>query len=352
VDRLFSRTRALRPKQFDAIWGLWRTETRADRQLELAEEMVRIATAADDRQLLLQAHHAQWATQFNRGDLQDALVHVDAAVGLYRQEVDGKDPSRFGGHDPLCCGHGVAALCQWAIGRPRAARQHLESALTLARRLADAHTLAHTLDYAIMLAHHLRDLPLLEHYADEAKAHAEQNGLPHYLARATAFLAWHSGTLSPDEAALQRLQEALAVLQPIGDEEDFTFFLDLLAERCKDCGRHEEALAALERARSALSQQRGVRYWEPELIRHAAMVLMDTGESGRGKAVALLQEALALALERGHLTLALRAALTLVESGNDRPEHREALSGILAQLEESSELAEGRRAQELLRREP
>ena len=350
VDRLFTRARALRPRQFDAIWGLWRTETRADKQLVLAEEMERIATAADNRQLLLQAHHAQWATQFNRGDLKDALVHVETGLGLYREELDGRDSARFGGHDPLCCALGVAALCHWAMGRPALARQQQEKAITLARRLGDAHSLAHALDYAMMLAHHQGDLAALESTAREAVTHAERNGLPHYLARARCFLSWIGGAAKPDVMALTSLQQALGTLRQVGDEEDFTLFLDLLAERSLALGREEEALAALDEARASLAQHRGVRYWEPELLRHSALVHLEEGAERYGDAEALLEEARALALARGHVTLALRAALTLAEAPIDPPRHRRRLAEVASLLIEAEDLSEVRRATELLQR--
>jgi len=353
VDRLFNRVQALRPKQFDALWGQWRTETRADRLLELAEEMERIAIAANDRQLLLQAHHAQWATQFNRGDLVDALAHVDTGLRLYREDQDGKDPGRFGGHDPLCCALGVAALCHWSMGRVAAARQSQAEALTLARRLGDAHSLAHALDYGMMLAHHGGDLPGLAALAQEAVAHAGRNGLPHYLARARSIQAWIDGTLRADEGALAAHKEAMATLRQVGDEEDFTFFLDLLAERLLALGHHAEALAALDEARAAFAQNRGVRYWEPELLRHTALALLAAqGEGSHRDVEALLEEARALALKRGHVALALRAALTLAETPIDPPRHRRRLGEVLALLAHPEELSEGRRATELLGRAP
>jgi len=353
VDRLFSRARALRPRQFDAIWGLWRTETRTDRQQTLADELLQIAVDTGDRQLLLQAHHAQWATRFNCGELQASLDHVEAGEGVYREAEDGQDPARFGGHDPLSCGYGVAALSEWALGRPARARAHIEAALALARRLRDAHSLAHALDYAMTLAQHLADLPALAAYAAEAIDLADRNGLAHYLARARAFAAWHRGATrgGGDPAALADLIEAIGTLQGIGDEEDFMVFLDLLAERLHDAGRREEATALVARARGSLEERRGVRYWEPELIRRAASLQLDAeGGQGRGRARELLQEALALAEGRGHATLALRAALALVESGLDAAAGRAAVARLLDGIEGPQDLPEGRRALALLGR--
>ena len=68
------------------LWGLWRTQiARANifAAQEFADEILRVAHRQEDSGLVLQGHHAQWATLFDHGEYADALEHVDQGIALY-----------------------------------------------------------------------------------------------------------------------------------------------------------------------------------------------------------------------------------------------------------------------------
>ncbi|MFQ6018010.1 MAG: adenylate/guanylate cyclase domain-containing protein, partial [Kiloniellaceae bacterium] len=102
-----------------ALWGLWRFQrTKVEYQTarELAEELSGLAQRQNDPALILQAHHAQWATQFYFGEFAACREHTERGIALYDASVHHAQTFRFGGHDPCVCGHTIAAFSLWLLG--------------------------------------------------------------------------------------------------------------------------------------------------------------------------------------------------------------------------------------------
>ena len=76
---------------------------------EIVEELFKVARNLDNRDILLQAHHAAWSTGFFRGRFTDAWTHVDAGLALY-------DEARHAGHRFLYLDHDPA-VCALSVGR-------------------------------------------------------------------------------------------------------------------------------------------------------------------------------------------------------------------------------------------
>src|SRR5262249_48109035 len=71
---------------FTALWGLWLYtwgHGHMDDAKQIGERLMEIATRIDDRALLLQAHHALWATSLERGELLACIAHATAGAELY-----------------------------------------------------------------------------------------------------------------------------------------------------------------------------------------------------------------------------------------------------------------------------
>ena len=96
VENAYLRARALcrelgeTPRLFPALWGLWlfywgRGPLNTAHQIGSGICWRWPAKSGDDA-LVLQAHHASWATAFSRGDFEAALDHASAALGLYETD--------------------------------------------------------------------------------------------------------------------------------------------------------------------------------------------------------------------------------------------------------------------------
>jgi tetratricopeptide (TPR) repeat protein len=88
---------------------------------------------AHDTALLLEAHHALWATLFWSGEFAAAPAHLEQGRALYDPQQHHTHALLYGGHDPgvRCLSHGAWFL--WVLGYPDQALQSMRQALTLAR---------------------------------------------------------------------------------------------------------------------------------------------------------------------------------------------------------------------------
>src|SRR5262249_41513136 len=105
VEQAFSRARLLCHEVsevrelFPVLWGLWsyyagRAESRIT--AELTEQLLAVATRADDPALLVPAHLALLEeTCFKRGDFAAARAHLEQGLALY-------DPQWHGGYVSPC----------------------------------------------------------------------------------------------------------------------------------------------------------------------------------------------------------------------------------------------------------
>ena len=75
---------------YPILWGLWyhRFITSELRQAcELADRLLEVGQNRNDTELLLEAHHCQWAVRIIGGEFNTALEHCDHGIELYRPAV-------------------------------------------------------------------------------------------------------------------------------------------------------------------------------------------------------------------------------------------------------------------------
>jgi class 3 adenylate cyclase/predicted ATPase len=310
VERTYARAQALAPRRFEALWGRWRIETDNERQMALARELLSVAESPGDVDLRLQAHHALWASCLNAGDLAQCLGHIEAGLALYDPARHLAQAGHFGGHDAACCGHGVAGLACWALGDTQAALASAARAVALATELGHALSRAHALDFALLLAQHCGDAGEVARMAGDLAALAGDKGLPHYLARARIYRGWALAS-ERDGRGVAEMQQGLADLRGIGQEEDFAVFLTLLAEGLATEERFAEALACLAEIGDAAERRSAVRYWDTEVLRLEAVLRQRLGQPEAARAA--LERGLSLARAMGCPMPGLRAASCLAD---------------------------------------
>ena len=72
------------PQRFPVLWGLWRFyNNRAEyqRARALGERLLHLAQQVHDAALLLEAHHALWATLLWSGEFAAARAHLEQGEG-------------------------------------------------------------------------------------------------------------------------------------------------------------------------------------------------------------------------------------------------------------------------------
>ena len=298
------------PAHFAAHWGWWFISPDHREQERRGAHLQRLAGRLDNRGLLMQAHHCQWATQLNLGKLEACRRHVEAGLALYDAGAYSDEVALYGGHDAKVCGLGNAAIVSWLLGRPDIAIRRVEEVLAWAPRVQHAASHAQALKGVSQVAFFARDYTALHDRSRKLIALAEHHGFASYHAEATINLGWvtaHKGEL---EEGIEMVREGLAKFRASSTSSDSPFFANILAELLGMRDAVDEALAELDRALGEM-ERGSLRLWLPELQRCYGRLLASRGPAYREAAESWLSRAAASARTQGARPLLARAKESL-----------------------------------------
>jgi predicted ATPase len=296
---------------FAAYWGWWRASMDHRMGRERADRLLALARNLGEPELLLQAHHCQWATLYMLGAHDECCRHIEAGLGLYDPQQHRAHAALYGGHDARVCALGERALAHWLLGKPSAALADGASALAWAEQLSHAGSRAHAMDYALVLHKFRRDAQAVGRCAEELVSYASEQKLRYHRAKGAFFRGWARAMLGDLPAGLGEMLQGIAAEQDRGTPEDFTLYYEMLAEVYARAGRYDEGLRALEDA-FAQAGRCGIVFWNAELHRRRGELLLASGAS-RAAAATCFREALEQGRAQGARSLELRAAFSLAQ---------------------------------------
>jgi predicted ATPase/class 3 adenylate cyclase len=339
VEQQYTRARALceqagePPQLFRVLWGLWgvygvRGEDQTQRAL--GEQLLSLAQRLEDPDLLLEAHHALWATLFFGGELVAPRPHLERGMRLYDPQRHRAHAALYSGHDPgVCCRH-IAAHSLWLLGYPDQAVASSQAALALAQQLTHPFSLAFSLNWAAMLRHLRREAPLTQAHAEAAITIATEQGFSQQLAQNTPLRGWALAASGHGEEGMAQIRQGLAACRALGAVQFQPYYLALLAEASAQMGQTAEGLEALAEALPTLAKSRA-RWWEAELHRLRGELLLQSPGTQPEEAEACFQQALDIARRQQAKSLELRAAMSLSRLWQ-RQGKREAAYELLAPI--------------------
>jgi predicted ATPase len=360
VERLYTRARALceqvgeLPQLFRVLLGLWLVYYQRGaypRMRALGEQLLSLAQRLHDPDLLLEAHHALWATLFLGGELSAARPHLAQGLQLYEPQRHRAHAALYSGHDPGVCCRAVAAPRLWLLGYPDQAIASSQAALALAQQLAHPLTLAIALYLAAILHHLRREALVTQARAEAGRALASEHGFPQQLAHATTLQGWALAVGGCRGEGLTQIQQGLAAAQALGSSRDRPFHLALLAEVSAQGGQPTAGLEALAEALATLATS-GVRWWEAELYRLKGALLWQHDMAPLEDAEACFQQALVIARRQEAKALELRAARSLSrlwQQQGKRAEAYELLAPVYSWFTEGFDTADLQEAKALLK---
>jgi predicted ATPase len=319
VERLYTRVRELceqvgeLPQLFRVLWGLWAVYyQRGAYQMmrTLGEQLLSLAQRLQDPDLLLEAHHALWATLFFGGELAAARPHLEQGLRLYEPQRHRTNAALYSGHDPGVCCRAMAALHLWLLGYPDQAVASSQAALALAQQLAHPLTQAISLYLAAILHHLCREVLLTQARAEAVMTIATEQGFPQQLANTTPLQGWALAACGRGAEGITQIQQGLAAAQAIGTVRDRPYHLALFAEVSAQAGQTTAGLEALAEALVTLPKS-GARWWEAELYRLRGALLLQHAVAQPEEAEACFQQALDIARRQEAKALELRAAMSL-----------------------------------------
>ncbi|HEX6114396.1 MAG TPA: hypothetical protein VFZ10_19035, partial [Geminicoccaceae bacterium] len=311
---------------YAAVWGLWyfnhmRMKFKAAR--DLSYELLELARREQDKELLLQAHHAAWPCLLYGGEFLLSREHTEQGFALYNPQEHNSHALRYGGHDPgVCCRyHGALAL--WLLGWPDQATAMAHDAVRLATDLAQPFSLAIALGYVSFLHQFRGEAQLAQEQAEATIARSAEQAFFQYRPTGIVIRGWAVAAQGDPEAGTAGIEEGLAALRVAGADVRRSYFLALLADVCRRAGRLEAAQSAIAEA-LAFAEESGERWWEADLHRLKGELLLDRSAPNRAEAEACFRRALELAHRQSAKGFELRAAASLARLWRDQGKRGEA----------------------------
>jgi predicted ATPase/class 3 adenylate cyclase len=361
VEQVYARAQELcqqvgeTPQLFPVLWGHWRFyNNRAEyqRARALGERLLSMAQQVRDAALLLEAHHALWATLLWSGEFASARAHIEQGRALYDPQQHHTHTLLYGGHDPGVCCLYHAALSLWTLGYPDQALQSIREALTLAHALAHPPSLASALDFATILHQSRREPQAAHERAEALMVLATEQGFAQQVAQATIMRGWALAARGHDAEGTAQMRQGLAAHQATGTQRQRPYYLALLAEAYGSIGQPAEGLSLLAEALTAVDRT-GERGWEAELHRHQGeLLLAQAGESQQvQEAEACFHRALDIARHQQAKSWELRAAMSLSrlwKQQGRRAEAHDLLAPIYSWFTEGFDTADLQEAKTLL----
>jgi predicted ATPase len=315
VEKEYVRAHALcrelreTPRLFPALWGLWLFHVgrgRLGTAREISENLLALARQSGDEALLMQAHHAAWATAFERGELEATLDHASAGIRLCEAVPHFEMAETYGNHDAAACARWFSGRALALVGRTDEAARTSHEAIALSRELGHPFSLALSFVFAAAVDQTRRDAEATREHAAAAIALAREQDFRLVHAWASAFAGWASVQCGRGEEGAARIRDAIAETRATGCEQFLSELHGLLAEAHLGGQRVDAGLAAVDEA-LAIVERTGERYWEAELHRLRGELLLAAGTAVTlHEARTALGRALAVGRSQGARLLVLR----------------------------------------------
>jgi predicted ATPase len=357
---VYDRARAVaerlgRPAEvFRSVWGLWmgaHSGGQHRRAHDLYREIFGLLEGVNDPEYVVQAHHAGGSQMVAEGRPRMAIDHIDQLFAAYRVDVHGNLALTYGAHDPGCCSFGMRALSLLMLGQFDQAHAASANALALSERLGHKPSISHSrlfrAEVCIILDRH-----------EEAAAHLETSialskrySLAAYLNAGDLKDGWIRILSGDVEAGLRQTDAALELLRSVPSRRfHLPIRIGIVGRAHAVAGDVDGALALFDSALAAVATT-GERWYEPELLRFRAEMLLAGREPDVTGAEQCLQSAITIAREQEAKFWEFRSAYALAKlwRGQGRmSEARALLAPVHGWFTEGLDLPELQEARALL----
>jgi class 3 adenylate cyclase/predicted ATPase len=357
---LYEKARAVaerlgRPAEvFRSVWGLWmgaHSSGQHARAHELLQEIFGLLTQTKDPEYVVQAHHAGGSQMVAEGVPRAALSHIDQLLTNYQMDVHGNLAMTYGAHDPGCCSLGMRALSVMMLGHLDQVEVALRKALDLSDRLDHKPSLSQTHMFCA-------ETFIILNRMEEAEAHlkicvplAEKYSLANYLIPAQIMQGWVRVLRGEVEDGVRQAEAALETLKSFPSRRfHLPIRIGIVGLARAASSDIDGALAHFVSALDAASTT-GERWYEPELLRFKAEMLLARPDRRAIEAEQCLEAAIALAQQQEAKFWELRAAVALAKLWayqGRRDEARDLLAPRYAWFTEGLDTADLKGAKTLL----
>jgi DNA-binding winged helix-turn-helix (wHTH) protein/predicted ATPase len=316
---------------FTALWGLWlyvSGHEHLDDARQICDQLLELATGARDPSLLLQAHHAFWATSFERGELLECFSHASAGAEIYVAGEHAGMAARFGNHDAGACGRWFHALALTLHGDIAGARATSLAAIKLTDEIAHPFSQTLALCFAAMLEQMAGEPTAAARHAEKSARLASEHGFEMIGAWAKCISGWAIAMDRAPEGGMAIIREGLVAASATGTRQFQPYFHGVLAEACLRAGRIPEGVAAV---RSGLEAARATneRFYEAEL--HRLEGELERAQRAPERSAVAFERSIEIAQRQAAHLLEVRTLVSLLR-GDEAQARRAELQQRLADL--------------------
>ena len=317
----FARARELANREedaserFSAYYGLWaghQMRGEPEPMREMAELFLREATARPDCPEAVIAHRSSGITCFYFGDFAGAHDHLQKTTELYDKARHADFANRFGS-DPRAAAEILDAIILWVLGRIDDALPLADHALTDAESAAHAPTMAYALLFAAWLGLFRCNPKAVTTHSQALVDIVSRYDLPAVWAGQAVFLqGWTKRCDGAEESRLAGMRRGIAIFRDQGRNWLLPGFEAALAAAEASAGETDAGLRRLDDALAELERTEQ-RWYEAEIHRIRAEILLKRDPADTAAAEQTLQTAIAIAQSQKARSFELRAALSLAK---------------------------------------
>ena len=328
VNAIYSRAVALEAGEdssarFKALWGLYYYSMTSGRLSEAdahADELLALAQRLGADDLVLEGHHAKWATSLWCGELAAADEHSQEGISRYDCTQHHALAFTFSGHDPGACAHGTRAINMALLGFPQQAMKLGAEAVALARSLSHPFSLGHALWHSAIALQVGRQTQICRDLSSELLELSQEHDFPMMRGAGMFFSGWATADGGELEQGVALMEQGLALYSAVR-HINRPHMLAVLASAKADLGKPDEGFELLEEALASIEVS-GERWWLAELHRLRGRLLAARGQHDKGEAC--FRQAIEVSSEQRARMLELRAATSLARLWSDRGKNAEA----------------------------
>ena len=298
-------------RNFAGLWSFHFIRAEYSLALEQCQQLVALARRTGDANRSLDGRVITGLTYFYLGKLSAALACLKRSLGSTRHGQRPPQPSIYG-WDPRVVAHCYRADCLWLLGYPESDLPDTRSAIAIARELANPINSA--LAHALLAEHFVyrREAGKVIEFADIAITTSTEHGYSHWLALAKLMSGWALFAQGQIREGTERFQEGIDLWKKMGALLALPLFRALQVEMSLAQGVAPKELVSIINDGLQLSMKTGEPYYVSELYRLKGEVF------GRGKTSARREQSEACFLEAIRIarcqkakSLELRAAISL-----------------------------------------
>ena len=319
---------------------------------QIAEQLLPLAQERNEPPLLLRARTNLGVNAYLLGRFTAAREHLEHGMALADAQPRGESLSQ----DPGVTCYSYSALTLFSLGYPDQSLKRSREAINLARDLNLPFSLAFALYMASFLHKYRREPEAAQAYAEEGIALCREQSFALWLGGATVHQGWALAEMGHLKEGLSVIRQGMEAWLATGAEVAKPHYFALLADLDGRLGNCTEGLQRLDEA-LAVTEELGDRFYEAELHRlKGELTLLHHSEmkgfaAGEAEAEACYQRALQIARRQCAKPWELRAAISLArlwQQQDRRGEARAILSRTYEWFTEGLETKDLREARALL----